>query len=164
MKISMMNKPHISKFFNIISAPLLLLLFFTGCHDKEREMEDTEMRLDSLSRELEEYKHTADSLNALIEKGDIAAEYPIYFGKEFDSIEDPNEFIKSALKEQPEKIPLEPVVGGSMEFREIKVLTNDWVLGIYDDGHIQGKSIYKYRLQPSGNVEFIHITSTEPEE
>ena len=142
----------------------LLILLGTACQDKEREMDDTELRLDSLSRELEEYKHTADSLKALIEKGDIASNYPIYFGKEYDSIEDPKEFIKSSLREQPEKIPLKPVVGGTMAFREVKVLTNDWVLGIYDDGHIEGKSIYRYRLQPDGKIKFTHVTSAEPEE
>lgn len=142
----------------------LLILLGTACQDKEREMDDTELRLDSLSRELEEYKHTADSLKALIEKGDIASNYPIYFGKEYDSIEDPKEFIKSSLREQPEKIPLKPVVGGTMAFREVKVLTNDWVLGIYDDGHIEGKSIYQYRLQPDGKIKFTHVTSAEPEE
>ncbi len=142
----------------------LLILLGTACQDKEREMDDTELRLDSLSRELEEYKHTADSLKALIEKGDIASNYPIYFGKEYDSIEDPKEFIKSSLREQPEKIPLKPVVGGTMVFREVKVLTNDWVLGIYDDGHIEGKSIYQYRLQPDGKIKFTHVTSAEPEE
>lgn len=164
MKISMMNKPNFMALLKLPLSLILLLLLFTGCQDKEREMEDTEMRLDSLSQELAKYKKTSDSLKALIEKGDIAANYPIYFGKEFDSIEDPKEFIKAALKKQPERIPLEPVVGGSMQFREVKVLTNDWVLGIYDDGHIQGKSIYSYKLQPDGRLKFTHVTSAEPEE
>lgn len=164
MKISMMNKPHFSTFPKVFFIVALLLISATGCQDKEREMDDTQMQLDSLARELEQYKHTADSLKALIEKGDIAANYPIYFGKEFDSIKDPKEFIKNSLKEHPEQIPLKPVVGGTMAFREVKVLTNDWVLGIYDDGHIEGKSIYQYRLQPNGRLKFTHVTSAEPQE
>ena len=164
MKIYMMNK---KKFQTVLKfSPLLFfsLLTLVGCNDNKRELEGSEMRLDSLSRELAMYKHTADSLKALIEKGDIAAEYPIYFKKGFDSIDDPKEFISKSLKEKPELIPLEPVVGGTMKFRNVKVLTNDWVLGIYDDGHIEGKSIYQYRLQPDGKLKFTHVTSAEPKE
>lgn len=164
MKISMMNKPALSKYAKATLIIIFALFFVTSCQDREREMDDTQMQLDSLARELAQYKHTADSLKALIEKGDIAATYTIYFGKEFDSIEDPKEFIKNSLKEHPEQIPLKPVVGGTMAFREVKVLTNDWVLGIYDDGHIEGKSIYQYRLQPNGRLKFTHVTSAEPEE
>ena len=127
-------------------------------------MTETEMELDSLSRELAEYKKTSDSLQALIEKGDMATDYKIYYGKQFDSIEDPESFIISSLKKKPELIPLKPKVGGKMAFRKVKVLTEDWVLGIYDDGHIEGKSIYSYRMQPDGKLKFTHITSREPEE
>ncbi|MEG9328801.1 hypothetical protein V6B16_12720 [Salinimicrobium catena] len=151
-------------FMKTAFALTFFLALFTGCQDNERELQNTEQQLDSLSQELSRYKKTADSLKALIEKGDIAANYPIYFGKEFDSIEDPKEMIKTALKKHPEIIPLDPVVGGSMQFREVKVLTNDWVLGIYDDGHIQGKSIYRYKLQPNGRLDFEHVTSAEPQE
>jgi hypothetical protein len=164
MRTSMMNRPNLTAFLKLPLTLTLLVLLFTACQDKERELNDTQMQLDSLSRELAKYRKTADSLKSLIEKGDIAANYPIYFGKEFDSVKDPKEFIRTALKEQPERIPLKPQVGGTMQFREVKVLTNDWVLGIYDDGHIQGKSIYSYKLQPNGKLEFEHVTSAEPEE
>ena len=60
-------------------------------------------------------------------------------------------------------INLNPVLGGTMEFREIKVLTREWVLAIYDDGLIQGRAIYRYTLQPDGSVDFKVITSQHPE-
>ena len=162
MRTFLMNKPFISKIAPILFLPLLTITL--SCKDNERDKADNEMELDSLSRELTQYKRTADSLKALIEKGDIAADYQVYYGKRFDSIENPESFITDALKKKPELIPLKPVVGGTMEFRNVKVLTEDWVLGVYDDGHIEGKSIYKYQLQPNGTLEFTHITSREPEE
>lgn len=157
----MMNKINpLIKIISIFLLPFILL----SCNDNDRDMETKDMQLDSLSRELAKYKRTSDSLKALIEKGDIAAKYPIYYGKEFDSIENPERRIKNALQNRSELIPLEPVVGGTMAFREVKVLTEDWVLGIYDDGHIQGKSIYKYTLQPDGTIGFDLIASRDPED
>lgn len=160
MRTFMMNRPVLK------IVPLLFLTFLAlaSCKDNERDMAEAEMELDSLSRELAEYKKTSDSLQALIEKGDLAKDYKIYYGKEFDSIEDPESLIVSSLKKRPELIPLKPEVGGKMAFRKVKVLTEDWVLGIYDDGHIEGKSIYSYELQPDGKLKFTHITSREPEE
>lgn len=162
MKISMMNKigkKTILKTFTLLFFGSVIL----GCNDRDRDLEDKDLQLDSLSRELAKYKRTADSLKALIEKGDIAAEYPIFFGKKFDTIENPKEFIRNSLKERPEKIPLKAEVGGTMAFREVKVLTEDWVLGTYDDGHVQGKSIYRYSLQPDGTLEFTLIASHDPQ-
>ncbi len=163
MKTSMMNnrtKDEILKTLILLFLGAVLL----GCNDRERDLEEKELQLDSLSRELAKYKRTSDSLKALIEKGDIAAEYPIYFGGKFDTIENPKEFIRNSLKEQPEVIPLKAEVGGTMAFREVKVLTEDWVLGTYDDGHVQGKSIYRYKLQPDGTLNFTLIASRDPQE
>lgn len=159
MRTFMMNRP-ISKIALLL---ILTSLVFSSCKDNEREMAETERELDSLSRELAEYKKTSDSLQALIEKGDMASDYKVYYGKKFDSIEDPEEFIIETLKKKPELIPLKPKVGGKMAFRKVKVLTEEWVLGIYDDGHIEGKSIYSYHMQPDGKLKFTHITSREPE-
>lgn len=164
MKTSMMNKLKDHSFLKIVPLLFFSLLLIVGCKDNERDMEDENLRLDSLSRELAMYKHISDSLEALIEKGDMASDYPIYFKKEFDSIEDPKDFISKSLKEKPGLIPLKPVVGGKMEFRNVKILTEEWVLGVYDDGHIEGKSIYQYEMQPNGKLKFTHITSREPEE
>lgn len=136
---------------------------FGSCQDNDRQMEDTEMRLDSLSRELSQYKRSSDSLKALLDRGDLATAYPVYYGRGFDSIENPEVFISNQLKDQPEKIPIDAVLGGNMQFRKVQVLTEDWVMAVYDDGHVQGKSIFEYELQPNGSVEFTHVTSRMPE-
>jgi hypothetical protein len=163
MKTSMMNKLA-KKAYSKAIVLLILGSTILSCNDEDRKFKDTELQLDSLSRELSKYKRTSDSLRALIAKGDIAAEYPIFFGEGFDTIENPKEFVQKSLLEKPDKIPLKPVAGGTMAFREVKILTEDWVLGTYDDGHIQGKSIYRYRLQPDGTLKFTLVASREPKE
>jgi hypothetical protein len=155
----MIKKSPLLKIFvlSIIFSSLL------GCQDNDREMEETEVMLDSLSRELSEYKQKSDSLKGLLERGDLATGYPVYYGKAFDSIENPEEYIAGQLKEHPEKIPMDAVLGGTMQFRQVQVLTEDWVLAVYDDGHVQGKSIFEYELLPDDDIEFSHVASRMPE-
>ena len=137
----------------------LLFISLLSCNDDEKELKKFEQELDSLSRELTQQKQLSDSLSNLLQNGDMGSEYSVFYGRKFDTIENPEEYISEKLKKQPEKIPLKPVVGGQMQYRQIKVLTEDWVLAVYDDGHIQGKSIFQYKLQPDGSMEFTEIAS-----
>ena len=166
MKTSMTFKPKIMTKKSPLQKILILSLIFTSflaCQDNEGQMEETELKLDSLSQELTEYKRKSDSLKQLLERGDLATGFPVFYGKEFDTIENPEEFIANQLKEHPEKIPMDAVLGGTMQFRQIQVLTEDWVLAVYDDGHVQGSSIFEYELQPDGSLEFSHVASRMPE-
>ena len=137
---------------------LTLLLSMSGCGE-DREPVTNNAELDSLRNTLEVQEHLNDSLGQIIEQEDLQEDFTIYFGRAFDSIENPEEFIVNSLKQHPDLIPLDPVLGGTMEFRQIKVLTNDWVLGIYDDGHVQGKSIFSYNLTADGQLNFEHLLS-----
>ena len=136
--------------------------FLMSCQDRDREFEVHQERYDSLLRVVDEYRKSADSFRAQPAKGEAVGD-PVFYGKEFEEIENPGEYIADALRDQPEMINLDPVLGGSMEFREIKVLTREWVLAQYDDGHIQGRAIYRYTLQPDGSVDFKVIASQHPE-
>ncbi|WP_156879167.1 hypothetical protein [Salinimicrobium xinjiangense] len=136
---------------------------FYGCKQDDRQLEISRNQADSLSRELVQQREVNDSLRHLIEKNELAAGYPIFFGRKFDTISKPEEYISNALKQQKDKIPLDGVLGGTMEFRLVQVLTEDWVLAIYDDGHIQGKSIYEYELQNDGSIRFSEVVSQLPD-
>ena len=138
---------------------MTLLVSTTGCGE-EREPVTDNAELDSLRTALAEQERLNDSLRQIIEQEGFQQDFPIYFGRGFDTIENPEEFIVNSLKQRPDLIPLNPVLGGTMEFRHIKVLTNDWVLGIYDDGHVQGKSIFNYKLAADGQLDFDHLLST----
>ena len=153
----MTYKNHLPK----IIISFIAVLLFSSCNE-DRKLDENDDRLDSLSRELAEYKKNSDSLKMLLEKSDLATGYPVFYGKKFDTIENPEEYIANALEKHSDKIPLDPVLGGTMEFRKVQVLTEDWVLAVYDDGHVQGKSIFKYQLQPDGSLKFSHIASKLP--
>lgn len=149
---------------SLLKIPLLASVFIAalGCQDEVRETDSRSIELDSLSTELARQQQINDSLQSLMNNSEMAAGFPIYFGREFDTIPNPEEYIASALKQQKELIPLEGVLGGTMEFRQVQVLTEDWVLAIYDDGHVQGKSIYEYELEPDGEIEFSEVISELP--
>ncbi len=140
-----------------------LFLVLSGCKNDDREMEVKTSEIDSLTQELNRQQELKDSLVNLREIDYSANDYSIFFGKEFEDIDNPEEHIINALKNKEDLIPLKAVLGGSMEFRKVQVISEDWVLAIYDDGHVQGKSIYEYELQEDGEVEFKEVASQLPE-
>jgi len=58
------------------------------------------------------------------------------------------------LEKHPELIPFKGVLGGTMFFSasESAVLSPNWVLGYFEDGHIGGHCLLEYRVQPGGHV------------
>lgn len=155
MKIFMMRSRYLSK----IAFSTLLMFGFLSCDDNDGRLRETDRQLDSLSTELSRQRHLNDSLRALMAKGELASSYPVFFGKKFDSIENPREYVKDALKKQPNLIPMKAEVGETIDFREVSVISEDWVLATYDDGHVQGRSIYQYSLQPDGKITFELVAS-----
>ncbi|GAB2772461.1 hypothetical protein [Salinimicrobium soli] len=133
-----------------------------SCNDNERELEESKMQLDSLTRELANYKKRSDSLNLLLQKGELAKGYPVYFNSGFDTIENPKEFVATQLEKHPDLIPLKAELGGTMAFRDIQVISENWVLATYDDGHVQGRTIYSFEMQPNGELKFSPIASKLP--
>lgn len=142
------------------------LLVLTGafflvfaCSENEGKTERAATPSDSLQNLPEEERRTSDSLRTPSRAETADSPPQIYFGKEFREIEDPVSHVKNALQEQPELISLDPVLGGKTEFRQITVLTEEWLLAYYDDGHIQGKAIYEYKLLPDQSVEFEELVT-----
>lgn len=127
------------------------------------ELEVKNAAVDSLSTELENQQKLNDSLRQALETEHYANDYSLFFGKDYEDIEDPEAHVTEALQKKPDLIPLKAVLGGNMEFRKIDVISEDWVLAIYDDGHVQGKSIFAYELQKDGSVKFTEVASKLPE-
>lgn len=140
----------------------LLLFCLVGCKTEDRDLDQRNADVDSLSTELEKQKQQNDSLQRLVENRNESQDIPIYYGREFDSISNPEEFISNTLRQQRDLIPMEGVLGGNMEFRQVEVISEEWVLAIYDDGHIQGKSIFEYELQPDGELKFTEVAFKRP--
>ena len=139
----------------------LLIMATLGCQDDHLKLQEMEVALDSLSQIVETQERRNDSLKQ-ITRNINDANFPVYFKKEFDTIENPRAYIIDALKQQREKIPIQAVLGGNMEFRQVEILTEDWIMAVYDDGHIQGRSIYEYELQSNGDIIFNEVVSKLP--
>lgn len=58
------------------------------------------------------------------------------------------------LEKHPELIPSKGVLGGTMLFAssESAVLSPEWVMGYFEDGHIAGHCLLEYRVQPGGHI------------
>lgn len=110
-------------------------------------------------------KKKNDSLNAKLE---IAKEAIVtlqnsydWYDDEFDNtdfknkgIKNPKEFIINDLSKKTDLIPMKATLGGKMTFGHIQLLGSKFLIAFYEDGHVEGKSIYQYKLNNSGQLEF----------
>jgi hypothetical protein len=72
-------------------------------------------------------------------------------------IADPEADLASDLMQHRELIPYKGVMGGTMGFyskRAIHILSSRWVLAAFEDGHIGGKMLLEYRVDPGGNIHW----------
>lgn len=74
----MINKTALKRIF--ISVFLVAAL---GCEDDEKKLQEYQQELDSLSNELTEQKEFSDSLNTLLQKGEMASGFTIFYGRSF---------------------------------------------------------------------------------
>jgi hypothetical protein len=61
------------------------------------------------------------------------------------------------LHRHPELIPYKGVHGGTMGFYEaasVRVLGPRWVVAPFEDGHIAGKALLRYRIRSDGKVDW----------
>lgn len=144
----------------VLFIPALMLAACTG---ENGQLQRAEERIDSLQERLDRSRARFDSLSMLATGG----EFNPWFHRSLDGrrfrqmgITDPEEYIRRALRERTELIPLDPVLGGTMRFVQIQVLGSRWVIAQYEDGHIAGRSIYRYELGPDGKLEFELLLSS----
>ena len=123
---------------------------------------------ENLLAKVDSLKVKNDSLTKILIKEKPTLNY--WYDAEYDGekliktgITNPEEFIKNSLREKIELIPLKAVLGGTMHFGSIQILGSEWLIADFDDGHIQGKAIYKYKLNNKGDLEFELLNSIGPE-
>jgi hypothetical protein len=141
---------------------ILILSIFIGCNDEKKETYLTEeiirMKIenDSLKNVILGYRNQIDSLKTQIELNEN-----YWFDKDFDGselikkgINNPEQFIENNLRNNQELIPLDGILGGVMHFSKMLVISKNWIIAEYDDGHIVGKSIFKFELKDNNKLEF----------
>lgn len=144
----------------------LIFLSILGCNDKY-EIKKLNFKTDSLQTELVKNNNQFDSINILYKS--LLKQKDYWFDEEYEGriftnigVKNPKEFIISSLRNKPELIPIEAVLGGTMRFGKIQVLSNEWLIADYNDGHIQGKAIFSFKLSNKGELEFKLIKSIIP--
>lgn len=139
---------------------IIILLCILSCK-KDNQSKNLIVKVDRI-------KVKNDSLTKIVTQDKTELNY--WYDEQYDGeklkekgIANPEEFIKNSLRKKPELIPLKAVLGGTMHFRNIQLLSSEWLIAAFDDGHIQGRGIYKYKLNNNGELEFELLNSLGPE-
>lgn len=56
------------------------------------------------------------------------------------------------LKRNPDVIPEQAVLGGTMQFTRVGIIDARWVYGAYEDGHIAGAAVFQWENRDSGII------------
>lgn len=154
---------------NLTLIILTTLVLFSCTEKKKSETEPLEInRTEELQVKVDSLIVVNDSLAEVLAVENPKSNYwfdDLYDGKELlrNGIAKPADFIESSLRKKPELIPIKGVLGGTMRFGNIEPLGNKWVIAYFDDGHIEGRALYKYKLKKDGELEFEIMDSNIPE-
>lgn len=149
------------------SRLLIICFLFSafGCAEEKDSRTIKEELLIDLRSDIDSLKSQNDSLLTVIQQLPSEESWfnPGYDGAEFirKGIKEPEEYIKKALIEQPELLPAQGVLGGTMHFVKIEVLSEKWVIAQYEDGHVMGKALYSYDLEKDGTISFQLIDAVD---
>jgi len=155
-----------------ISILVIIGLLAFGCKDtvnKTVEFPDKiellTLKNDSLKKEIQLLKSLNDSLIKISQVGKNYWFIPEYNGSHLtrQGIANPQEFVENALRKRADLIPFEAVLGGTMRYGKIQLLGNKWVIADYNDGHIQGRSIYEYWINDKKELSFKILASNDTE-
>ncbi|NGX84000.1 hypothetical protein [Aequorivita sp. KMM 9714] len=147
----------------IIVLPYLLLTLI-ACNNNRSSDTILHNRIDSLQIQ-------NDSLiEVLTAKKDVTenTDSPQWYYPETDSrkllelgVEDPGKYIKQALRENKDLIPMDAVLGGTMHYNNIQLLGDKWIIADFEDGHVYGKAIFEYTLLEDDKLNFKIIALSE---
>ena len=155
------------------TAILLMIGFLAfACKNTDKQPENSSdkteqltFKNDSLAKEIVGLKSLNDSLMKLSQ-----TQKNFWFDKDFNGahltrkgITNPEEFVENALRKRNDLIPNDAVLGGTMNFGKIQLLGNKWIIADYSDGHIQGRSIYEYRMDDKKALTFKILASNDTE-
>ncbi|QBN17331.1 hypothetical protein [Flavobacterium nackdongense] len=146
---------------------IIIIIFFFSIVSCEKQNQEKNLLVEKLKSENNFLKQKNDSLNNELKNAKSKKNY--WFDVEFEGvklvnkgIKDPENYIENSLRERPELIPLNPILGGNMVFDKIQILGEEWIIADYSDGHVQGKAIYSYKVNNDAKVEFLIMNSFEP--
>lgn len=149
----------------------MITLSIISCSNKS-DLKKSPNKIDSIQIELNSSIKLIDSLksqsDALKSQNDsLITVINYWFNEKYDAnallnigINNPKEFIIKSLRAKPEIIPIKGVLGGTMRFGNVEILSHKWIIADFDDGHILGSAIFRYYLNDKKELEFQLIEST----
>ena len=131
------------------------IFFFLSCNLKHNS--DEAIHISQLVKEKNSYIKEKDSL--LLKLSRLENNYWFqneYEGEKFKKKgwEDPEKEIETELRKRLDLIPLSAVLGGKMNFERIQLLSNQWIMASYSDGHVSGRALYEFYLNENSRFEF----------
>jgi len=96
-----------------------------------------------------------DSLNLRIKDLEMI-DYIAKIKLEEKGIED-YRIIEEDLKEKPELISIDGVLGGTMYFTDVNLLNDQWVYATFEDGHITGSGLYEFQVVSPDEIKWQEI-------
>lgn len=136
---------------------VLFLVTIVSCGKSAEEI-SLAQQVDSLHIENRALQRANDTLSDhLFKKSFATLNYPVFF----DSIAAPEEFILQELQQRPDLITKKAVLGGTMRFTRISFITEDLLIAEFEDGHIMGKTIFRYNMNRNGELNFKNVCNIE---
>lgn len=146
----------------LISA--VLILFLMSCNNDNNMEVNLELtnKIDSLQVQNDSLREVLVLKSEEIEVSEIPHwYYPETDSRKLSGIDDPEEYIKSALLEKTDLIPMEAVLGGTMHYNNIQLLGNNWLIADFEDGHVYGKALFEYAIREENKLHFKIIALNE---
>jgi hypothetical protein len=144
--------------------------------DYEAELGQLETKIDSLRLVLNEMQNALQpgDFDAAADSDDLTTEPAAtaengvlmqYEIRQFRSLglENPEEDILKDLFNNPQLIPHEGVLGGTMRFHsmdDLKLINGSWAYARYEDGHITGEMLLEYQVGRNGTITWTIIRAT----
>ena len=140
----------------IILVIVIVILFLYNA-DYKSKLVDGQGELKSLSKRIEHFKKELVQLDMQYEGSPPLSGSDIKMLEE-KGLKNPVEDIINDLKKHSGLIPLEAVLGGTMQFNMVRIITDKWVLASFEDGHIGGYMLLEYDVSSGGYITWKPIT------
>lgn len=166
---------NLSVIFILIASLLLAIFFFWQYKATQSDlalanqrMTDRDTQIYKQAKEIETLKNQASGKATSTNADTIKLETPpsAQFIDELGSLsesdiarlekkglENPEVDLKNDLLKKSNLIPVKGTAGGTMAFRDIRILNDHYALGYFDDGHKGGNMLLKYSVA-NGNISW----------
>ena len=147
MQVFIFSQQKVACFIFLVCGASLM-----SCHKQNDNQENLTRKIDSLEQELEKQNKELAITHQAKEWSVFSQSFTSKMDKH--GVANPIEYIDSSLRAETDLITLDAVLGGKMQFEQVKILGDKWVWASYSDGHIMGEAIYSFDVNKSGNPKF----------